>query len=281
MANELDPHHLVALMNFTLASEKNSTVRPIRSRSPTGLTFGGPTDNYPISFTAFPVLDAIAAISASRAGSQVIAVALQLDTQRQQIRLTIAANKTIEDDLVSYLVALWGKLQALSNAYTQQRLKPQWPHLDCGRSPDMPADVVMSLKVAIFRDIYRSCMGKQIKRMNKWLGGLTSLQKQLIELRGEEKNLQGFELNLYRASVLLEPEGELLSRLYHDPQTELTDAEWEKIYRRSMLVSGQAVLALADRNGCEMLAWQLIGIALPSPNLIINWNSGIIVPLIF
>jgi len=263
MANELDPHHLVALMNFTMASEKHSTACPIRSRSPKGLKFGVPTDNYPISIKAFTVLDAIAAISASLAGSQVTAVALQLDTQRQQIRLTIAANKTIEDDLVSHLMGVWGKLQALSNAYTQHRLKRQGPDLECGRSPDMPTDAIMSLRVAIFRDIYQSCMEKQIKRMDKWLGGLTSLQKQLIELRGEEKNLQGFELNLYRASVLLEPEGELLSRLYHDPQTELKDAKWEKIYRRSRFVAKRAALALADKDGCEMLAWQFTGIALP------------------
>jgi len=318
MTKELDPHHLVALMNFTLASEKDPTPRPIRSRSPKGLTFGGPTDNYPISFKAFPILDAIAAISISGIGPQVIAVALQLDTQRQQIRLTITANQSFKDDLVSYLEAVWGKLQALSKAYAGQRLTCQGPDRDCGGSPKIPADVAISSKVAIFRDIYRFCFGKQIKgpdldcggspkmpadrtisseaavfrdiyqfcvgkqkkRMDKWLGGLTSLAKQLIQLRGK-KNLQGFELNLYRASTLLQLEQQLLPRLYHHPKNELKDAKWEKIYRRSMLVAKQAALALADRNGCEILAQKLTGIELPSPNLLINWNSRTMVHFIF
>jgi len=103
MANELDPHHLITLMNFTLASEKHYAVRPIRNRLLTGLTFGS-TDNYPISIKSFPVLDAIATISTSGVGPQVIVVAPHLDTQRQQIRLTIASNKTFKDDLVSYSI---------------------------------------------------------------------------------------------------------------------------------------------------------------------------------
>jgi len=113
------------------------------------------------------------------------------------------------------------------------------------------ADATISSKVAIFRDIYRFYMEKQIKRMDKWLCGLTSLVKQLIQLCGGKKNLQGFELNLHRASVLLQPKRKLLPRLYHDPQTELKDAEWEKIYRRTLLVAKRAALAL-DRNGCEI-----------------------------
>lgn len=190
MANELDPHHLLALMEFTFAKED----------LPSGLN-SDVRDDHSTHARTFPVLDAIAGVSVSETGSQVVAVALQLDSQRQEIRLTIAANQTLKDGLASHLTTVWGKLQALSNAYAEQRQRSNGgPHLDGRRWPEIPKDVTFPLQLEIFRDIYQFCMRKQVKRMHRSLDVLKRLVVQLIQRHGD-KNLPGFELNLFEIVV--------------------------------------------------------------------------------
>ncbi|PUU72981.1 hypothetical protein B9Z19DRAFT_1069342 [Tuber borchii] len=139
MTNELDPHHLLALMEFTFAKKQDGASRPLR----------GPLPRDPNSD---------------------VRVGLQLDSQRQEIRLTIAANQTVKDDLVSHLTTVWGKLQALSNTYAEQRQRSSGPDLDGRLSPEIPGDVAAPLKL------------------------------ELIQLRGEE-DLQGIERNLFKIVV--------------------------------------------------------------------------------
>ncbi|KAG0138520.1 hypothetical protein HOY82DRAFT_666380 [Tuber indicum] len=113
LAEELDPHHLAALMSFTFVNQHDGSrgldhpSLPIKHRV---------TDDHCASVRDPTVLDAIAGIAISEAQSPGVAAALQLNSQTQEIHLTIATNQTDTEKLVSHLTAVWGKLQALSNA---------------------------------------------------------------------------------------------------------------------------------------------------------------------
>lgn len=263
MANELDPHHLLALMEFTFAKEEDL---------PTDLDSDLRGDHDTHART-FPVLDAIAGISVSETGSQVVAVALQLDSQRQEIRLTIATNQTVKDGLASHLSTVWGKLQALSKAYAEQRQRSSvGPHLDGRRSPEIPEDATSPLKLEIFRDIYQFCMRKQAKRMYRSLDVLKRLVVQLIQRRGD-KDLPGFELTLFNIVVGSYPIARLLNRLLKNPGTQLEDHEWKTIYCHSLWIFENATPVLEGRNRCEILAQGFTGMPLLSPHYRINLNK--------
>jgi len=262
LAEQLDPHHLAALMSFTFANQKDGYLD--LDPPPSQLVKHGVTDDHDTSVRTFSVLDAIAGISISEVESRVVAVALQLNSQTQEIHLTIAANQTDKEKLVSHLTAVWGKLQALSSMYAEQRGGKS--NL-CGRSsPEIPAGVAYPLRVELFRDIYQFCMGKQMKRMKKWLEGLNSFMRQLVQRRGDA-DLKGTELHLYYVVVGLFAVLKLLTRLHDNPRTQLADREWEEIYMQSMWVTENATLALKNRNRCETLAQEVKGI-LPLPPLL-------------
>lgn len=131
-------------------------------------------------------------------------------------------------------------------------------------SPEIPGNVALPLRTEIFRDIYQFCMKKQIKRIKKWLGGLNSFMRQLMEDRGETE-LKGSELNLYYVIAGVFTILRLLMKLHDDnPGILLADGEWEEIFKQSMWVTENATCALEDGNYCELLAQELTGISLPS-----------------
>lgn len=74
MANQLDPHHLVALMCYEFRSGQDGSTR--RLDPPSDLT-SGIVDRYGTNLRTRPVLDALAHISVSRPDFQVVAIALQ------------------------------------------------------------------------------------------------------------------------------------------------------------------------------------------------------------
>ncbi|KAG0138498.1 hypothetical protein HOY82DRAFT_666375 [Tuber indicum] len=252
LAEKLDPHHLVALMSFTFANQQDGfrCVDPPQSQ----LLKRSVTDDHDTSARTIPVLNAIAGISISEVESGVAAVALQLNSQRQEVHLTIATNQTDKEKLVSHLTAVWGKLQALSNTYADERGGNS--NLCGRRSPEIPENVALPLRVEIFRDIYKFCMLKQMKRMKKWLAGLNSFMRQLVQRRGDA-DLQGTELNLYYVVVGLFTVLQLLTRLNDNPGTHLPEREWEEIYMQSMWATENATFALNDRNRCETLAQEM------------------------
>ncbi|PWW74083.1 hypothetical protein C7212DRAFT_346849 [Tuber magnatum] len=251
LAEQLDPHHLAALMSFTFANQQDGS---LGLEPPSQLVKHGVTDDHSTSVRTFPVLDAIAGISISEVESRVVAVALQLNSQTQEIHLTIAANQMDKEKLVSHLTAVWGKLQTLSNAYAEERGGKS--NL-CGRgSPDIPAGVAYPLRVEIFRDIYQFCMGKQMKRMKKWLKGLISFMQHLVQRRGDA-DLKGTDLNLHYVVVGLFTVLQFFMRLHDNPGTQLADREWEEIYMHTMWATENATIALKDRNRCETLAQEI------------------------
>ncbi|RPA91671.1 hypothetical protein L873DRAFT_1794729 [Choiromyces venosus 120613-1] len=247
MANQLDPHHLVALMCYEFRSGQDGSARRLDPRS--DLT-SGIVGRYGTNVRTRPVMDALAHISVSHPYSQVVAIALQLKPGTKEIRLTIAENQDVGDSLVNHLYNIWGKLQALSDEYAGQRAEA-WDgnqrteelDEDPMLSPEIPLEVGQPLKIEIFRDVYHYCLEKQMKRVKKHRTGV---------------GLGGFEQNLSEAVVALVLALELVFKL---PEKQLTDGEWEEVYWQSMTANEEAKLVLADSHGlgCENLARELKG----------------------
>lgn len=255
---EVNPHHLAALMAFTFAGQQDGSC--VLDPPPEHVKYGT-TDDYGTSVRTFPVLDAIAGISVSKVESQIVAVALKFNSQTQEIHLTVAASNASKIDgekLVSYITSIWRKLQVLSDAYAEQRGEEL--NLSGRKSPEIPGDVALPLRIKIFREVNEFCLKKEMKRKKKWLGRLNSFVRQLAERRGDADLLEGSEVNLYHAVVGLFEALRLLMKFEDNPGTELTDREWEEIYMQSMWVTENASLVLADGKRCEILAQKIQGI---------------------
>ncbi|KAG0137756.1 hypothetical protein HOY82DRAFT_647110 [Tuber indicum] len=267
MADNVDGlHHLVALMNYAYCRRQNSSsshLNPSLRETTYGIV-----DNRKTGVRIFPILDAFAHISLSQERAQVVAVALQLDSRRQEIRLTIAENQGVTGCLVSHLENLWKRLQALSIVCAEHRITKS----DVGQvepshqtalplpeeSPDMPPIVGLSLKMEIFRDIYQYSLGKQMSRITKWWERLTQFLELLDELR-LGADLEGFEDDLSNLVLALSPLVGLVRRRYDNTGNPITDEEWEDAYVAGVMVSYYANLVLADRQGCgcQILARKL------------------------
>ena len=264
MDNELDPHHLVALMNGVFPGGGDLSLR--RFKHPLHTLQHGIVDNYHVNVRTKPVLDALAHISVSRESSQVVAIALQLDSRNQRIRLTVAENKKVTDGLVNHLILVWRKLQNLSDEYAKQRT--QEPENLLVKSPPIPPNVANDLKVAIFRKIYQYSLEKHMKRIAKWWASFTGFIKKFLQCRAVD-NLERLEWNLYRAAVTLVLTVRLVGRLGGDTENTLTSGEWEMLYRQSMQANEHARLVLDADDGldCEDLALEILGIPflLPIP----------------
>ncbi|KAG0635193.1 hypothetical protein HOY80DRAFT_467143 [Tuber brumale] len=254
MAIKLDPHHMVALMNCLFPGGDGS---PRRSDHSLHAPKHGIVDDCDTNIRTFPILDALAHISVSQENSQVVAIALQLDSQNKRIRLTVAENKDASGDLVSYLNNIWGKLQNLSDEYEKQRTEKSEP---LAKSPPIPPKVANSLKVEIFRDIYQYSLKKQMKRMEKWWARLGGFIGELLQRRAVD-SLDRFERKLYNAVVALVLALELVDRLGGDPKNTLLDAEWEAVYWHSMKANEdlKLVLDVDDGLNCEALALEIHG----------------------
>ncbi|KAG0639849.1 hypothetical protein HOY80DRAFT_1043738 [Tuber brumale] len=254
MSNKLDPHHLVALMNCIFTGGGDGS--PRRFDPSLHTPKHGIVDNSDANVRTFPILDALAHISVSQGNSQVVAIALQLDSQNKRVRLTVAENKDIADGLVSHLNNIWRKLQNLSDEYAKQRTKesedPQ------ARSPPIPPKVATPLKVEIFRDIFQYSLEKQMKRIEKWGARLGNFISKLLQHRTVD-DLVGLEQNLYSAVVALLLVVRLVTRLHGDAENTLTDSEWEAVYWYSMQANEDLKLVLDVDYGlnCEALVLEI------------------------
>ena len=257
MANELDPHHLVALMNGVFPGGGDLSLRRFKDSLHT--LQHGIVDNPHVNVRTKPVLDALAHISVSEESSQVVAIALQLDSQNQKIRLTLAENREVGDNLVEHLTSVWGKLQNLSDEYAKQRT--QEPEDLLAKSPPIPPNVANDLKVAIFRKIYQYSLEKHMKRIGKWWASFTGFIAEFLQCRPVD-NRERLEWHLYHAAVALVLAVELAGRLGGDAEGALTNGEWELLYRQSMQANEHARLILDADDGldCEALALKILGI---------------------
>ncbi|KAG0127138.1 hypothetical protein HOY82DRAFT_82199 [Tuber indicum] len=256
MSNKLDPHHLVALMSHVFDGARDGSSRRM---DPSLFSFEhGIVDHHATNVRTFPILDAIASISVSQKQHQVIAVALQLDNKKKEIRLTIADNKQVSWTLLKHLRKLWKNLQTLSDNYAWRRNggsdNPEYPL----EPPDIPVQVAHILKVQIFRDIYLYSIRKQIRRIEKWFQKLGEFMTVLLDTRGYP-NLQGFEVNLFNGVTSLLVALELVAKLRDNPGSQLTDQEWAEVYRQSLMANEDVRVVLAAEHGvgCEVLAKEL------------------------
>ena len=259
MADKLDPHHLVALMSHVFDGNPDGSSC---HKDPTSLNPGyGITNRRETSVRTFPVLDAIASICVFKKKSQVAAVALQLNSKEQQIRLTIAENQEVEDCVDDHLKNVWRNLQALSNELAAERGSGKHEE----GSPNIPKDVARALRVKIFSEIYQFSLQKEMRRVGRSWGGLLNFVRKLYDRRG--KPLQGVELNLFYFVAGLDSALRLIRKLERHPEQGLTDGEWAEVYDDSIFAHARARLVLADRNqfGCEILARELNGMSLLTP----------------
>lgn len=246
-------------MSHIFASTQDGSSRRLDTSSHTFQH--GIVGNNATNVRTLPILDAIASISVSRESHQVIAVALQLDPQREEIRLTMAENQGVSKTLLDYLTKIWGNLRTLSDQYAELR-GPDKPEYQL-ESPDIPMHVARTLKIQIFRDIYLYSLEKQMRRVNKWFQKLGRFVKVLANTRGSP-NLQGFELNLLDAVLALFTALEPVRKFHDGSQSQLGDEEWAEVYYQSMKANEdvRVVLAARDGTGCEDLAEELKGMPL-------------------
>ena len=257
MATKIDPHHLVALMSYVFKDKQDGS--PRRSDPPGPTLTGGIVDDPETNIRILPILDALAHISVSRKEGQVVAISLQFNRLKKEMRLMVAENTTVTPGLVNHLILLWAKLRTLSAKYHGKRGTIR----DKRRSPEMPKAVGESLKIEIFRFIYQYSLEKQMKRIDKWLNGLGRFLVELVNWR-LPLEVQGFELSLYDAIIALSTAVRLVSKLHNNPKDQLTESEWELVYSQSILANEYVRIVLADRNefGCEILAKELGGMLL-------------------
>jgi len=261
MAFSVDPHLLVVMMRLAWLNKQNSFPRRLDPKFHT--LEHGIIEDYETNIRTFPVLDAIASISVRDDQHEVIAVALQLHPVRREIRLTIAGNAGVSSDLVEHLTNIWGKLRTLSNRYEQNRgldvCEPE------GGSPEIPAEVALSFRVAIFRDIYKYSFKKQMQRVKKWRPGLALFVREFASRRRDQE-LKVYEQNIWDAASGLLMFLELTDEIGADPE-EITEGRWETMFLESISTSEGVKLALACKPEIapEILAHELTGMPLLLP----------------
>jgi len=261
MSTKIDPHHLVALMNYAFKDKQDGSPRRLDPKPHT--VTEGIVNDPEINVRTFHILDALAHISVSREKGQVVAIGLQFNPGKKEIRITVAENTDVTAGLVNHLTLVWRKLQSLSVRYQEERSRS----CDKPGSPEMPQVVHHSLRTEIFRNIYRYSLEKQMKRIDKWFNGLGRFVKELVKWRLPYE-VQEFELSLCNAVIALSMAVRVVSKLRDNPTGQLTESEWESVHFQSILANKHVRIVLADRNGlgCEILAGKLGGMLLLLPH---------------
>jgi len=256
MANKLDPHDLVALMYYVFEGRQDGSSS---SLNPT------PIDPQ-TSSRPFRILDVLASLSISEAGSQVVAVSLQLNSRKREIRLMVTENQEVDSRLVDYLKSIWGNLQALSEEFAAKRGSDMHEE----GSPSILGEMALQLNAGLFREIYKHSLKKQMNLKEKWWSLLVDFVKKLFIRR--ERSLQGVEFNLYQVVTGLDSVFQLACKLHGPPGQELTDDEWKVVYYDSVWANQKARLVLVDQNnfGCELLAQELNGTPLLTPIMVLG-----------
>ena len=260
MANEVDPHELIAVMYLAYRGGRQNDFP--RRLDPTGRTLvAGITENHETNIRTIPVLDALASIAVCEEKHKVYATALQLDRGNRKIRLVIAGNKGVEDVVVEHLTNIWTKLRDLSNEYAKNRGGD--PSAGVEKPPDMPAKIGIPLKVAIFREVYLFSQAKHLGRMRKWKDDFVLFMRAFGKSFKVDE-LSGLTLKLQKTAT---PLLLLLKELDQLPQKHFTEAQWVKMLNYSITVNQGVQRIFSDTFFCEFLAIELKGILFSFPLL--------------
>lgn len=257
--HRLNTHHLIALMSYTIGGAQDDSPRRLDLASVN--LKNGFSDEPQTNLDTCTLLDALASICVSNEVSQVVAIAMQVSSQEQKIKLIIAENDDVSRKQIAYLTSVWEKLKDLSHLYAVRREE------ESSKDPIQPLEMLqqpkatLPLRTAIFAEIYAYSIKKQIKRVHKWWRGLVVFLNKLSTLRGEDPE-EGIEQDLCQVCSEFHAIFKVVREL-QIPGTKLTQAQWEFVYQHSIRANQQARLVLANMNwhGCELLVGELKGMS--------------------
>jgi len=243
MADEIDPHILVLLMNYQYGGKRQDGA-PRRADTEGYVLDHGIGDDYNTNLQTFKILDALANLSVRKSKTQVVALAMQVDSAKQGITFTVAENKKVQDGIDLYLKKIWEGLQELSDFY--ENSLPE----------ELDNEVSLDLKMNIYRTVFEHTLPKQLGRVQIYLNPLVEFTKEVFEYDLGEANL-GFEEDLSLLVSGLCTIADFLQELRNGKNP--TAQEWREILSIAMLVSNEAVIVLegGDHSGCETLAANL------------------------
>ncbi|KAG0138500.1 hypothetical protein HOY82DRAFT_595541 [Tuber indicum] len=201
----------------------------------------------------FRILDAFSSLSVHKPKAQVVAFALQADSPKQAITLTIAENKNVQAGLDTYVKEIWEGLRKLSIEYGSS--EPKGSDED-RKAFNVPHEIGLALKVELYRTITQHTLPKQLKRVEAFMEPLLKFMEELIMYRGDTYP-QGFDENLGTFVQGMVQIASFLKDLQNGRVP--TDEEWELMFLTSKTVSDEAAVLLSagDHVGCENLAQEL------------------------
>lgn len=255
-----DPHVLVAMNSVGVghsivigdADRKYSIAGPLQPSYD--------VENDAAPRRSFPVLDALASLSVSEGASQV-AIALQMDNERKQIRLTIAENSDVHPKVIEHIQRLWELLRTLSGHYTN----PPADGWTRGVSPLLPDTLVKHpVRHEIIRRVYEFSAAKNKRRFTKWWADLVEFarrfQRNMDDLAGAEIQKKEF-LDIMYSLVYIE------ATLQHAPGGSIIgDDSWDDFVVMMSGATGAVDRLLQDDLICEIWAKSLAG-ALSHPHV--------------
>jgi len=268
MSNKVNPHELVAVMSYGYRGRQKDF--PHRLDTTDHTLVAGIAEDRETNLRTFPVLDALASITVYEEEHKVYTIALQVNAANCKIRLSMAGNKGVEDKVVNHITNIWAKLQDLSNQYAENRGgEPKKGE----KSPAVPDEVGIPLRIEIFREVYLFCLKKHIKRVSKWKDRFVAFMREFSERR-KGTFLRGFDRDLHQTATSLLLLLKSLNKLYVYLGTKLRDDKWQTMYDKNILASEgvERVLGkkLGEKLACEALASELIGIIFRFPLLLFS-----------
>lgn len=238
MADEIDPHHLVLIMNAQYGSRLQDGA-PRRQDTRNYIIKNGVGND----FQMYQLLDALASLGVRKPKGEVVALALSMGSNGKEVKLTISENRGVFEGLDPYLRDVWNGLQALSSAYASSNEQHE------------TGDIFLPLKTQVYRAVSRHTLSKFLKRTQGNLESLLEFTDCLVKYR-ETSYPKGFDENLTRLASELVKITLFLQGL-RDGRPE--GDEWSSIFKTSILVREEAavVLSAEDNLGCENLAEEL------------------------
>lgn len=154
----------------------------------------------------------------SSATSEVIAVALQLNHEANEIRLTVAGNSAIERRTINHLVRVWALMVRLSNLNHKQRLAPQ---LEGKASLSTKHDRLAMVSLA-----YEFSINKIMKRLNRWWTPLKEFGDRFESAKDEMDGTQSLKERFSNMVLSMEIAHETLQQLSIRQCIKLNGIHW-------------------------------------------------------
>ena len=257
MATDItDPHVLVFLMNYKYGGQKQDGA--LRRADTEGYVSGHRIgDDRSTALETFKVLDALASLSVRKSKTQVVALAMQLDSEKKEITFTVAENKEVSEGIERYLKKIWEGLRELADFYESSLPK--------GSEYD---EVNLHLRRNIYRTVFEHTMPKQLARVKTYLDPLAEFIAEVSEYPQVWEANREFAENILLLVAELDVIGDFLKDLRNGKTP--TDHEWRETLSLAILVSDKAasVLEEGDHYACEALATELNklkGMSIPPP----------------